>query len=125
MHLYSREGAVAVKKIPWTQSLIDYAIACQSDLKGIEQSREAIAALTEIKGALPGLGSQQGSPIDLAIAALRKNIPMPIQEIGLEEFNCPSCFTECSAEDYTPNHCRCPECGQRLMVPVDWPKGVL
>ena len=54
--------------------------------------------------------------IHLAIQCMRKQIPMKIKEIHVDEYYCPACGSELNCNDARVEDKYCSECGQRFEV---------
>ena len=53
--------------------------------------------------------------LDIAIKAVKKQLPMEVKEIHVDEYFCPACGSENNCNDRIVEHKYCPECGQRLI----------
>lgn len=54
-----------------------------------------------------------------AVTALKLGIPMEVTEIHCDEYFCPNCGSENSADEYKVSDKFCRECGQKLLVKAD------
>lgn len=58
--------------------------------------------------------SDMGQAIETATAALKKQMPMKVKEVHVDEYYCPACGAENGCNDGTVEDKFCPECGQAL-----------
>lgn len=54
--------------------------------------------------------------LEMAIDALKKQIPQQIKEIHVNKYYCPSCESENNAEQGVVWDLYCPQCGQALKM---------
>ena len=79
--------------------------------------------ITPISDAIEELNSWHCCPVadetyvaaQMGIKALRKQIPMKVREIHVDEYICPNCLQENGCNDAKVNDAYCPKCGQRLI----------
>lgn len=82
-----------------------------------------LADITAISEAIEELNSWHCCPVadetyaaaQMGIKALRKQIPMKVREIHVDEYICPCCLEENGCNDAKVNDAYCPKCGQRLI----------
>lgn len=53
--------------------------------------------------------------LHMAIKAVKKQLPMEVKEIHVDEYFCPACGSENNCNNRIVEHKYCPECGQRLI----------
>lgn len=52
--------------------------------------------------------------LEKATEALKKQIPMEVKEVHVDEYYCPACGSENNCNDKIVEDSYCPECGQRI-----------
>ena len=102
----------------WEETNIDYGIM-HGTMSGFSyvKCEECGAELRE-RGTVEEAIKSWNYKSELAIAAIKKQVPLLVKEIHCDEYYCPACGAENNCDQFIVYDNYCPQCGQKLFLPL-------